>query len=203
MCWLWSPLEAGTRARWDADKKTVTCLSCSRTWAHRIRAGTRPRRLPPVDIEVLIEPGSAGASSHARYEYLHAKRETRIDAKFGRLAGIVKFITEDPQSIKAWKAGSKGERELAASLTASVGDRAVLLHDRKVPKTRGNIDHLVVASNGVWIIDAKNYRGVIQKRDVGGWSEGGSSAVRRWARPDQGHRRTFLAVGGREDRSRL
>jgi hypothetical protein len=79
-----------------------------------------------------IDAGAPGASSQARYKYLSAKRAAKIDAKFGRLSGIVKFMTDDPQSIKAWKAGSIGERELAASLSESVGDHAVLLHDRRV-----------------------------------------------------------------------
>jgi hypothetical protein len=70
----------------------------------------------------------------------------------GRLAGVVKFISNDPQST-AWAKGSEGERRLAAHLVRSVGDRAVLLHDHKVPGTRGNIDHLVVASSGVWVIE--------------------------------------------------
>lgn len=48
-------------------------------------------------------------------------------------------------------------------------DVAIVLHDRKVPKTRGNIDHLVVASSGVWIIEAKNYTGKVEERDIGGW----------------------------------
>jgi hypothetical protein len=38
-----------------------------------------------------------------------------------------------------------------------------------VPKTRGNIDHLAIASSGVWVIDAKNYEGKVERRDVGGW----------------------------------
>jgi hypothetical protein len=123
----------------------------------------------PDASELLIDAGVAGASGQARYEYLHARREARIDAQFGPLAGIIKFMTDDPQSARAWRSGSIGERELATSLATAAGDRAVLLHDRRVPKTRGNIDHLAVASNGVWVIDAKNYRGVIQRRDVGGW----------------------------------
>jgi len=45
----------------------------------------------------------------------------------------------------------------------------VLLHDRKVPGTRGNIDHLAVVASGVWVIDAKNYRGMVEHRDMGGW----------------------------------
>jgi hypothetical protein len=99
----------------------------------------------------------------------HANREARIDAKYGRFAGVVKFLTDDPQSITAWKVGSVGERQLAASLEEALGARAVLLHDRKVPRTSGNIDHLVVAPSGVWVVDAKNYSGLVQQRDVGGF----------------------------------
>lgn len=44
-----------------------------------------------------------------------------------------------------------------------------MLHDRRVPRTRGNIDHIVVAATGVWVIDAKQYRGRVEKRDKGGW----------------------------------
>ena len=155
-------LEPGTRAWWDAGQKSVTCLPC-REYSHAIDRGDSAVTLSPG----VIDSGVAGASSQARYEYLHARRAAGIEAKFGRLAGIVKFMTDDPQSTEAWKKGSTGERELAAILTTSVGDRAVLLHDRRVPKTRGNVDHLAIASNGVWVIDAKNYRGVIQKRDIG------------------------------------
>ncbi len=50
-----------------------------------------------------------------------------------------------------------------------MGDRAVLLHDRRVPGTRGNIDHLAVAPSGVWVIDTKHYTGKVEHRDVGGW----------------------------------
>jgi len=44
-----------------------------------------------------------------------------------------------------------------------------MLHDRRIPGTRANIDHLVVAATGVWIVDAKCYRGRIEQRDVGDW----------------------------------
>jgi hypothetical protein len=115
-----------------------------------------------------VQTGVAGQSALEEYQRRHEKREARIDAKFGRLAGVVKFLTDDPQSITAWRKGSAGERKLAASLQENLGDRAVLLHDRKVPGTRGNIDHIVVASSGVWVVDAKNYSGLVQQRDVGG-----------------------------------
>ena len=50
-----------------------------------------------------------------------------------------------------------------------LGPTAVLLHDRKVPGTRGNIDHIAIASSGVWVIDAKRYKGKVEQRDIGGW----------------------------------
>ncbi len=45
----------------------------------------------------------------------------------------------------------------------------MVLNDRKVPRTRGNIDHLIIGPNGIWIVDAKNYRGRVERRDVGHW----------------------------------
>ena len=32
-----------------------------------------------------------------------------------------------------------------------------------------DIDHLVVAPSGVWIVDTKHYQGRVERRDVGGW----------------------------------
>jgi hypothetical protein len=78
-------------------------------------------------------------------------------------------LSDDPQSTTAWAKGSEGERRLAEHLLRTVGGRAVLLHDRKVPHTRGNIDHIAIAASGVWVIDAKNYNGLVERRDVGGW----------------------------------
>ena len=72
------------------------------------------------------------------------------------------------------------------SLLKAVGHRAIFLHDRKVPGTRGNIDHLAIAASGIWVIEAKNYVGMVEHRDKGGWF-----------RPDY-----HLCVGDR-DRSKL
>jgi len=43
-----------------------------------------------------------------------------------------------------------------------------VLHDRRIPGTRANIDHIVVATSGVWVVDTKHYRGQVSRRDVGG-----------------------------------
>lgn len=36
-----------------------------------------------------------------------------------------------------------------------------MLHDRRIPGTRANIDHIAVAPSGVWVIDTKRYRGKV------------------------------------------
>jgi hypothetical protein len=149
----------------------VTCLDC----AGADHAGSD--ELVDEPALTLVAPpgvqtpdsGEAGGSARCEYERRHRLHEQRIEAKWGRLAPVAKFLADDPQSTTAWAKGSDGERRLAQHLQHSLGDRAVFLHDRKVPGTRGNIDHLAIAPSGVWVIDAKNYDGKIERRDVGGW----------------------------------
>ena len=43
-----------------------------------------------------------------------------------------------------------------------------VLHDRRIPRTRANIDHIVVCTSGVFVIDAKKYEGRPQLRVEGG-----------------------------------
>jgi hypothetical protein len=44
-----------------------------------------------------------------------------------------------------------------------------VLHDRRIPKTRANIDHVVVCPTGVLVIDAKRYAGRPRLRIDGGF----------------------------------
>jgi hypothetical protein len=70
-----------------------------------------------------------------------------------------------------------------------VGDRVIALHDRLIPGTKGNIDHIFVAPTGVWVVDAKAYKGRVVKRDVGPiWREQNEVFV-------GGRNRTTLAKG--------
>ena len=164
-------LPVGSREWWDSDLRTTMCVEC-----HPNDGSGPADAVPPNQVQRVAPTtgsagvtGVAGASARQMYEQKHSRREQQIDQKWGRLAGVVKLMSDDPQSTKAWAKGSEGERRLAADLTKRVGDRAVLLHDRKIPGTRANIDHLAVAASGIWIIDAKNYKGKVEQRDVGGW----------------------------------
>jgi hypothetical protein len=162
------PMPARSRAWWDADAHTTTCQTCGTEPTLEPTAGNAEANIV-TEEPVQREVGVAGGSARGKYEKLHQAREERIDQQWGRLSGVVKFLSNDPQSTRAWAKGSEGERRLAAHLLRTVGDRAVLLHDRKVPRTRGNVDHLAIAASGVWVIDAKHYAGLVERRDKGGW----------------------------------
>jgi nuclease-like protein len=163
-------LPAGIAARWDRTARTATCVICAPTDGSAVvsapdsvpRSGpSRQASGPPVPTSV------AGRSADAEFYRRQAKRDARLEAKWGRFAGVAKFLSDDPQTTKAWAVGADGERRLARQMERQLGDQAVFLHDRK--HGRANIDHVVVASSGIWVIDAKSYDGRIEYRNVAGW----------------------------------
>jgi hypothetical protein len=151
-------LATGAEALYDRETRTVRCVECP----------TGLHGHGEVDIEEpQIEAGTAGASTLREYEHRRDRRESRIKDRFGkRVGGVILAITDEPQSTRAWEQGSVGEQELAEALATVEGVR--VLHDRRVPATRGNIDHIVVAPAGLFVVDAKRYKGLIRIRDVGG-----------------------------------
>lgn len=166
------------RAHWDSSVKQVTCLKCTGdipSPAPTAAPATLAEALPPLPSEpalrAALDLGRPGASAQKEYERRHAKHEEQVEAKWGtgRLGRIAKFLSDDPQSTTAWAKGARGEELVAQVLHDHLGDRAVVLHDRKVPRTRGNIDHIAIAASGVWVIDAKRYAGLVESRDVGGF----------------------------------
>lgn len=174
-----APLPLGSRAQWDNVAKHVTCLPCVER-AFPPPTGATPELLSPAPASEPAVPtidhppidvGTPGASARKEFDRRHARREQQIEEKWGtgRLGRMAKFLSDDPQSTTAWAKGAHGEERVAEILRERLAGDAVLLHDRKVPKTRGNIDHLAIAPSGVWIIDAKKYTGKVEKRDVGGF----------------------------------
>ncbi|MGH9125868.1 MAG: nuclease-related domain-containing protein [Acidimicrobiales bacterium] len=64
---------------------------------------------------------------------------------------------------KRWWRGAAGE-VATARLLARLPRRYVVLHDRRLPGRRGNIDHVVLGRTGVWVVDSKVRRGAIEIR---------------------------------------
>lgn len=132
-------LAAGVDAIYERESKTVRCVEC-RTAA------------------VELETGVAGASARREHERRAAKREERIRAKHPKIGGFILAVTDQPQSTEAWQRGAIGEEVLGERLKDLPAEFRVL-HDRRIPGTRANIDHVVIGPGGVWVIDAKRYKG--------------------------------------------
>lgn len=160
-----TPLEAGTRAGYLQASKTVRCLSCIAT-AEDDEPG--PAASPPPVEPGPPAAGSAGSSARREYERRSAKREARIREAHPRLGGLILAVTDEPQSTTAWARGAKGEELLGRRLDGLAAEGVRLLHDRRIPGTRANIDHVAVSATGVHVIDAKRYRGRPSLRVEGG-----------------------------------
>lgn len=94
-------------------------------------------------------------------------RDRRLRANCGPFAGLVKAITNEPQSVRAWAKGAEGERTTARILSENVGDHVVFLHDLRMPRSSANIDHIAVVGRHVFVIDSKAWQGTVQVKQVG------------------------------------
>ena len=156
-------LEAGVRAVYDASTRTVTCVECP-------TPEPRPDVVEPVPAAppAEVDAGRAGGSARREYERRSAAREKRIREAHPRVGGLILALSDEPQSTTAWARGAKGEEMLGRGLDA-LADRGVrILHDRRIPRTRANIDHIAVGPSGVFVIDAKRYKGRPSLRGEGG-----------------------------------
>lgn len=89
-------------------------------------------------------------------------------ARHPRVGGLILALSADPGSTTAWGKGADGEERLGARLDSLSSPTLSVLHDRRIPGTRANIDHIAVTSSGVWVIDAKLYSGRPARRTRGG-----------------------------------
>jgi len=155
---------------WDRVEKTVTCLACAPS-------------------ETDAELGVAGASAAAEGSRRRDKRIEEVRRTHGDHAAEVAKAMAEHDNAATWGKGSKGESRLAAFVEREVGDAVIPLHDRLIPGTRGNIDHIFVASTGVWVVDAKALTGKVVQHEVGPF----------WGRENEvhvgGRNRTKLAKG--------
>jgi hypothetical protein len=149
-------LAVGTLAVYDRESKTVSCLKCLQDATSGSTSAIAPE---PVFSEPLVLDGVAGASARREHERRKSARETRIRDAHPLVGGLILALSDDPQSTKAWAIGAQGEERLGRRLDALVGDVVHVLHDRRIPRTRANIDHMVVCPSGVFVIDAKKYQG--------------------------------------------
>ena len=145
-------------------ERRVVCLHCLADQ----QAGRADLGALAAEVTVPPLPGVAGGAARREYERRVAVRAERL-AQRGRIVRLSAAIVGEPQSTRAWAVGAVGEERVAARLQAAA-DRGVLaLHDRRIPGSRANIDHIAVGPAGVYVIDAKRYEDAqIRVRRVGG-----------------------------------
>ena len=99
----------------------------------------------------------AGGSAAHEFQRRHDARRERLQTAHPKIGKLLLAVFDDPQSTRAWSVGADGENVLGETLEPLAGPTLRVLHDRRIPRTTANIDHLVVCSSGVFVIDAKRY----------------------------------------------
>lgn len=182
-CHCATALPVGTTAVWDSANKKARCLSCA---IPRQVAGE-----VPSSEKIAVDFGTAGASAQRMYDRKEAKRRAhlranwwvialtalvgaavggwfghRIHSSIALLAVIGAFfplskLLSRPQHIAAWRIGAAGEQQVGRMLDGLRREGVFAIHDRRVPRSTANIDHIVVSPAGIFVIDAKNVAGKV------------------------------------------
>ena len=116
----------------------------SAAWASYARRVTEP----------TATNGKAGTSARREGERRKAKREAAVRARHPRIGGVILALQDAPQHERSWSRGAGGEELVKQALTKHAPDVAVL-HDRRIPGSRANIDHIAITATGVWVIDTE------------------------------------------------
>jgi hypothetical protein len=64
------------------------------------------------------------------------------------------------ENYATWSSGAEGEEKVAEYLSL-LDDRYSVIHDVVLPGRIGNIDHIVLGPNGIFVVETKNHKGCI------------------------------------------
>jgi hypothetical protein len=91
-----------------------------------------------------------------------------LSQRFGRptlgffaVAALVILFKTSVRSWQRWFLGRKGESRVTEILK-TLPDDYVILNDIVVPDRKGNVDHVLIGPNGVFVIETKNYSGFVK-----------------------------------------
>jgi hypothetical protein len=157
-------LPAGTQAIYESETKIVRCLEC----ATEATDSVAPDLKPFGEETLFVDSGVAGSSARREYERRKAKDEEKLREKWGRLGGLAVTLSDERRPTQAWDRGAIGEERLGARLNAVAGADLAVLHDRRIPGSKANIDHIAITPSGIWVVDAKRYKGRPELKIEGG-----------------------------------
>lgn len=141
-------LRRGVEALFDSRGRAALCLDC-------------------ITLDTVHVLGTAGAGARKEHAKRLERHQTRVRTAHPRLGNLILALNDDPRHVRAWQTGAIGEEAFGEKLSSIASNTLKVLHDRKVPRSSANIDHLAVTSEGVWILDAKRYRGKVETRGHG------------------------------------
>jgi hypothetical protein len=174
-CWACACfLPAGIEAYWLKPERRVLCVDCANA--------------EPTTASTTRAESVAGASARRIHEQRRQAREQRQRAKYGRVGAWAARMSAGPQHEWVWAKGALGEEKNARRWTKLLADQPVtLLHDRRLPGKRANIDHIAIGPGGITVIDSKKLKGKVRVD----W-HGGLFSPRQFELRVNGRRRTGL-----------
>lgn len=110
--------------------------------------------------------GTPGGSASRRAQRIRERRrsENANRTSMGRFVAAL-FPSETDKRLRReehnWTTGAEGEQILASALARRCPN-VLMLHDRRAPNSRGNIDHIAIAPSGIYVVDCKRYNGRIE-----------------------------------------
>ena len=161
-------LKAGDSGFWNASRKEICCALHAELLEPVIPITAK---LVPITSVVRNAPGKSALEKNSN----EREREIeRVRLNFGRFKPVEKvalFLRADSQKTKNWETGAVGEQIVGKKLHELAQLHGfVVLNDLRRPPTKANIDHVVINSTGVFIIDTKNYEGPIDVKYSGFFS---------------------------------
>jgi len=148
-------LPAKSEAIYERSMKTVRCL------AHEDEP-PEPQVHEPIDV------GTPGNSARREYERRKARREQHVRTKHPKIGRLILALGDEQRATTAWDTGAIGEERLGSRLSELASETLRVLHDRRIPGSKANIDHLAVTPTGIYVIDAKKYKGRPRLKIEGG-----------------------------------
>lgn len=90
---------------------------------------------------------------------------------FGLKRKLDRVLERKLREARVWRRGAEGERVIAELLESDLPDSYHVFNDVRFPGRTANIDHLVVGPSGVFVINTKNWRGIV------GWADDGKTLL--------------------------
>jgi hypothetical protein len=159
-------LPAKTDAIYERATKTVRCSTYDDHEPSELRPseGEQPPVAAPDEAAVVGTPVVCASGVRAPKRLPRATDPDRASQAGRADPGAHRR----PQTTRAPDVGAVGRGATGPGLNEFATDTLRVLHDRRIPGSRTNIDHLAVTATGVYVIDAKKYQGRPRLKVEGG-----------------------------------